>query len=131
MDITIDPSECHSEAGMNKQYSEEFTVLLFAAGDREDPFWDWACVSHQHDHRNCRGNRRCDYCWLNDEVSNSGAGDLFLGDSEVTAGRVVRITGKLWSARYDSIDGVDYDVGFEPSLIEELQAMPQPNPTTT
>lgn len=105
---------------MSKQYSEEFTVLLFAAGDKEDPWWDWACVSHQHTPRECKANRRCDYCWLKSDVDNVGADELFLGGSECVSGRVVRVTGKLWSQRYDSIDGVDYDSGFEPSLVEEL-----------
>lgn len=105
-----------------KQYSEEFTVLLFAAGDPEDPWWDWACTSHQHDLEVCSTKRLCDYCWLESEVECVGADDLFLGGIEAWAGRIVRVSGKLWSQKYESYDGTDYDSGFEPSLIEELGA---------
>lgn len=107
---------------MTKTYSPIFTVLLFVAGDDDDPWWDWVCVSHQHDSETCNTRRRCAYCWLKTEIDCAGGDSLLLGErTEPIAGCVIRVTGRLWSSECHSIDGTDYDTGFEPVMSESLK----------
>lgn len=104
---------------MSKQYGERVTLLLFARQD--DETIDWACTSHAHDRGVCNMRRLCDYCWLEHEISEGGA-SMILGDNpEPDENTVLRIVGRLWSEKYESIDGTDYDAGFEIDSIHALK----------
>lgn len=60
------------------------------------------------------GTRLCDKCWMKSEISEVGAADLFFDCSDTPApGSVVVVTGHLWWAKHDTMDGVEYDGGFK------------------